>query len=52
MSQSILSAENWSEIQCKTYANTFEMVGETVLEKDFDSDDSYSLEIAKPDQVV
>jgi len=44
--------KNWSEIQCKTYANTFEMVGETVLGKDFDSDDSYSLEIAKPDQVV
>ena len=43
---------NWSEIQCKTYANTFEMVSETVLEKSFDSDDSYSLEIAKPDQVV
>ncbi len=43
---------NWSEIQCKTYANTFESVGETILEKLFDSDDSYSLEIAKPDQVV
>lgn len=43
---------NWSEIQCKTYANTFEMVGKTVLDRDFDSDDSYSLEIAKPDQVV
>jgi len=43
---------NWSEIQCKTYANTFEMVGETVLEKSFDSDDSYSLEVTKPDQVV
>jgi len=44
--------KNWSEIQCKTYANVFEIVGETVLEKDYDSDDSYSLEIAKPDQVV
>jgi len=43
---------NWSEIQCKTYANTFEMVGQTVLEKSFDSDDSYSLEIARPDQVI
>jgi len=43
---------NWSEIQCKTYANTFETIGETVLEKSFDSDDSYSLEIAKPDQVA
>ena len=43
---------NWSEIQCKTYANTFEMVGETVLEKSFDSDDSYSLEIARPDQII
>ena len=43
---------NWSEIQCKTYANTFEMVGQTVLEKDYGSDDSYSFEIAKPDQVV
>ena len=27
---------NWSEIQCKTYVNTFEMVGEAVLEKSFD----------------
>jgi hypothetical protein len=43
---------NWSEIQCKTYASVFEMIGETVLEKLFDSDDSYSLEIAKPDQIV
>ena len=43
---------NWSEIQCKTYSNTFEMVGETVLEKSFDSNDSYSLEIARPDQMV
>ena len=43
---------NWSEIQCKTYANTFEMIGETVVEKSFDSDDSYSLEIARPDQVI
>ena len=43
---------NWSEIQCKTYSNTFEMVGQTILEKSFDSDDSYSLEIARPDQVV
>ncbi|WP_316504328.1 hypothetical protein [Nitrosopumilus sp.] len=43
---------NWSEIQCKTYANMFEMVGQTVLEKSFDSDDSYSLKIARPDQVV
>ena len=24
---------NWSEIQCKTYVNVFEMVGETVLDK-------------------
>ncbi|MGI9565789.1 MAG: hypothetical protein ACR2LL_02090 [Nitrosopumilus sp.] len=44
--------ERWSEIQCKTYANTFEITGETVLEKSFDSDDSYSLEIVRPDQVV
>ena len=43
---------NWSEIQCKTYANVFDMVGQTVLSEDYDSDDSYSLEIAKPDQVV
>ena len=44
--------KNWSEIQCKTYANTFEMIGETVLEKSFESDDSYSLEITRPDQMV
>ncbi len=43
---------NWSEIQCKTYANVFETMGETVLEKDHDSDDSYSLEVARPDQIV
>ena len=43
---------NWSEIQCKTYANVFESVGQTVLSRDYDSDDSYSLEVAKPDQVV
>ena len=43
---------NWSEIQCKTYSNVFEMIGETVLEKSFDSDDSYSLEVARPDQIV
>ena len=44
--------KNWSEIQCKTYSNAFEMVGQTVLEKDFDSDDSYSLEIARPRHMV
>ena len=38
---------NWSEIQCKTYANTFETIGETILEKDYDSDDSYSLRDCK-----
>lgn len=43
---------NWSEIQCKTYANAFEMAGETVLEQDFTSDDSYSLEVARPQQVI
>ena len=43
---------NWSEIQCKMYADVFEMVDQTVLEKSFDSDDSYSLEIARPDQIV
>jgi len=43
---------NWSEIQCKTYANAFEMIGQTVLEIDFDSDDSYSLEIARPRHVA
>ena len=43
---------NWSEIQCKTYANVFEGIGETVLSKDYDSEDSYSIEVAKPDQVV
>ena len=43
---------NWSEIQYKTYANVFEMVGRTVLSRDYDSDDSYSMEVAKPDQVV
>ena len=39
---------NWSEVQCKTYANVFEMAGYTVLSKDHDSDDSYSLEVARP----
>ena len=43
---------NWSEIQCKTYANAFEMAGQIVLEQDFRSDDSYSLEVARPDQVI
>ncbi|WP_420546159.1 hypothetical protein [Nitrosopumilus sp.] len=43
---------NWSEIQCKTYASVFEMVGQTIVSKDYDSDDSYSLEVAKPDQIV
>ena len=46
------SCRNWSEIQCKTYANVFEAIGQTVLEKLYDSDDSYSLEIARPDQVI
>jgi len=44
--------KNWSEIQCKTYASAFELAGQTILETDFDSDDSYSLEIARPDQIV
>ena len=43
---------NWSEIQCKTYANVFEDIGETVTNKDYDSDDSYSIEVARPDQVI
>ena len=43
---------NWSEIQCKTYANVFDSIGETVLSKDYDSDDSYSIEVAKSDQIV
>jgi len=37
----------WSEIQCKIYAKCFEMVGETVLGMDYDSDDYYSIEIAR-----
>ena len=40
---------NWSEIQCKTYGNVFESIGETVLGRDYDSDDSYSIEVAKPE---
>ncbi len=43
---------NWSEIQCKTYASAFEMAGQTVLEQDFTSDDSYSLEVARPSPVI
>ncbi len=43
---------NWSEIQCKTYANAFEMAGQIVLEKDFDSSDSYSLEVTRPSEVI
>jgi len=37
----------WSEIQCKTYAKAFELVGETVLEMDFESDESFSLEVVR-----
>ena len=44
--------KNWSEIQCKTYANVFDSIGQTVLSKDYDSEDSYSIEVAKTDQVV
>lgn len=39
--------KNWSETQCKIYLKCFELIGETVLETDFDSDDSYSMEIAR-----
>ena len=39
--------KTWSEIQCKIYAKCFEMVGETVLEMDYDSEDSYSIEVAR-----
>ena len=37
----------WSEIQCKTYAKCFETTGETVLDIDYESNDSYSIEVAK-----
>ena len=37
----------WSEIQCKIYAKCFETVGETVLDVDYESNDSYSIEVAK-----
>lgn len=43
---------NWYEIQCKTHANAFEMAGQIVLEKDFDSSDSYSLEVTRPSEVI
>jgi len=43
--------KNWSEIQCKTYASAFELAGQTILEADFESDDSYSLEIARPERI-
>ena len=37
--------KNWSELQCKIYANAFEAIGCTVIEKNFDSPDFYSIEI-------
>ena len=37
----------WSEIQCKMYAKCFVAIGETVLDIDYDSNDSYSIEIAR-----
>jgi len=37
----------WSEIQCKTYAKAFKLIGQTVLEMDYDSDESFSLEVAR-----
>lgn len=38
---------NWSEIQCKMYSRCFELIGETVVKKEFDSDDSYSIQVAR-----
>jgi len=37
----------WSEIQCKTYAKAFKLIGQTVLEMDYDSDESFSLEVTR-----
>jgi hypothetical protein len=39
--------KNWSEIQCKTYANCLKMIGEEVLEMEFDSDTTYSFEVVR-----
>ncbi len=39
--------KQWSELQCKTYSNLFEKIGETILEREYDSDISFSLEIAR-----
>ena len=37
----------WSEVQCKTYAKCFELVGETIREIGFDSEDSYYIEVIR-----
>ena len=37
----------WSEIQCKTYAKAFKLIGETVLDMEYDSDESFSLKVVR-----
>jgi hypothetical protein len=37
----------WSEMQCKTYAKCFELVGETIRGMGFDSEDSYYIEVVR-----
>ena len=37
--------QRWSELQCKTYGFAFELIGQTVVEQAYDSDNSFSLEV-------
>ena len=37
---------NWSEIECKTYTTAFELIGETVINTEFE-DDIFSFEVVR-----
>jgi len=37
---------NWSEIECKTYTTAFELIGETVINAEFE-DDIFSFEVVR-----
>ena len=37
---------NWSEIECKTYKNAFELIGRTIMSSEYD-DDTFSFEVIK-----